>query len=139
MDGEGPSSAPSSTRDPAAARRAHVAAGAFVVLFGLGIGGIVLWSWHDERSRMARDPHVRGRVVSLAEAEHQDDESSGWRMDLTLEITTVDGRVVVLRRCESMSGRDALQILSQQEVDVWYRRDDPQDALVRWGPRGGSP
>jgi Protein of unknown function (DUF3592) len=130
MDDETPSSPP----NPEAGRRAMALIGVVTVLTALAIAAGFLWSRHDEASRVAHDPHVRGKVVDLAE--RKDDESSGTAMDLVVEFTTLDGRTVVLREQEQMNGRDALRVLERGEVDVWYRRDNPEDALVRW--EGGA-
>jgi hypothetical protein len=60
MDGEGPSSAPSSAPDPVVARRDRIVTGVITTLVVLGIGGAVFGSWYDERSRVAHEPRLRG-------------------------------------------------------------------------------
>lgn len=90
---------------------------------------------HDMREdrRVARDPHVVGHVLGLRDTgkEHHDEPL----MEVTIEFTTLDGRAVHTRTIERVGARDAVRLLSHQEINVWYDASNPADAVIRWRPR----
>lgn len=90
----------------------------------------------DEAPHIERDPHVLGRVVELGEAadRNHDLPTIGERpsMEVTVEFSTLDGRLIRASKIGPMNGRDAVRLLTEHEVDVWYDPNNPADAIIRW-------
>jgi hypothetical protein len=138
MEAEDP---PSSPAPPAtASRRVEIVVGGYVAAVIVAVAAPLAWIAYrdsaEETRRIQHDPHVRARVVDLREAEvaHDGEEEETPPMELWVEFTTRDGRLVRARRVGPMNGREALRLLGGEEVDVWYRPSNPEDALIRWEP-----
>jgi hypothetical protein len=101
---------------------------AIAVLAGPGL-------WHDwrESRRVARDPHVKGRVLGLLDT--GEDYRQEPLMEVSVEFTTLDGRALRTKTVERVDARDVVRLLNHQEIDVWYDVNDPTDIVIRWRPR----
>lgn len=90
----------------------------------------------DEARYIEKATHVLGRVVELREAadRNQDLDETGEppSMEVTVELTTLDGRLIRVSKIGPMNGRDAVRLLTAHEVDVWYDSNDPAHAIIRW-------
>lgn len=102
--------------------------GFFAVLEGRNI-------LHDlrERERVETDPHVRGRVVGTRKTGNQIGEDP--LMELSVEFETLDGRPIRAKSIERVGVEDAVRLLQDPEVDVWYAPGNPEDVVIRWRER----
>lgn len=100
--------------------------------FGIVEGPHIL---HDlrERKRVETDPHVRGKVVDTRKTGDAIGEDP--LMELTIEFRTLDEKPVRAKTIERVGIEDAMRLLANPEVDVWYAANDPTDIVIRWRPR----